>query len=273
MLTSKLVLRRRLPAFAVSLAGGLQRTVKTAASNEPAKERKKRTPSTKTDDASDSVITMLMESNAKDRQSERETWQESRRVERETWQEIRRVEQEWLWNSLTEAQKETMKEWTRALYLEGEALNAQTTVKRLQGDLNLRTSLEIVAPILGMRLNMYNIGRRVQPVIDAIAAGKLDATHPFSPGHHCPARLIDDALAVLYRELSTRSYLYAEVDPMKICEGDYTHAEIVAVMSVFLFVNRLMTCRDLNILCTNSSGSGLFSISGLLARDWLDRRF
>ncbi len=61
---------------------------------------------------------MLMESNAKDRQSERETWQESRRVERETWQEIRRVEQEWLWNSLTEARKETMKEWTRALYLE-----------------------------------------------------------------------------------------------------------------------------------------------------------
>ncbi len=133
---------------------------------------------------------------------------------------------------------------------------------------------------------MYNIGRRVQPVIDAIAAGKLDATQSwevrfadaradiiaqFSPGHHCPARLIDDALAVLYRELSTRSYLYAEVDPMKICEGDYTHAEIVAVMSVFLFVNRLMTCRDLNILCTNSSGSGLFSISGLLARDWVCR--
>lgn len=151
-----------------------------------------------------------------------------------------------------------------------------------------------MVPILRMRTKIP--GRSTQAMIDAIVAGNLDnpdaatlnrdrqgvtyaqaradVVAQFNPSSLPQPNLIDEASHVLYHEISKRpDGASAGVDPIKIMEGDFPQAEIVAVMSLFLFFGRLVR-PSLDVRYTFKDPDGRskhhISTSDLL---WVDTEF
>lgn len=138
--------------------------------------------------------------------------------------------------------------------------------------------LEIIALVVQNRVKINGTG--VQATIDAIVAGRLnepklirlsghrgvlfaearaDVLAKLSPSGRLPASQINKALKVIYNETHDVS---AEVNPIELNEGDYTPAEAIAIMSVFLFIHRLIRC-NLDIAYTSKHNQIRFKLSQL----------
>ncbi|KAJ7804088.1 hypothetical protein B0H13DRAFT_2296810 [Mycena leptocephala] len=163
---------------------------------------------------------------------------------------------------------------------ERDILELKTKLARLEGNLNLRTGIEIVSSTLKIRAGL---GGGVQSVIDAIVTGKFDAPAPatpkglksvtytaartaivnkMSPSHYVEDQLVDKVSKELYHELSKHMH-GSEGDPIEIREGDHTQTETIAAMSVFLFVRRLIP-YSLDLRYTSTTGKLQFLISELV---------
>ncbi|KAF9034458.1 hypothetical protein BDZ89DRAFT_514251 [Hymenopellis radicata] len=136
-----------LPAFAIPLAGGLQRTCKTSAIKDrkfkPKRSGKKERKHIQ-QGANDATLRALCEYLVEDRAQERKRWEayretmaEDRARERKTMKKDRERERK-TWEAY---QDRWLQEWKRALRLECDVIEANVTVKRLQGNLTLKTGL------------------------------------------------------------------------------------------------------------------------------------
>ncbi|KAJ7283346.1 hypothetical protein C8J57DRAFT_733092 [Mycena rebaudengoi] len=258
----------------LSSAGGLlrlHRTVRTAPIK-TAKEPKENLSS---------VVHALLERILRDREHERRLWADlmANRVsagsDNDDDSDSARLELE----------DKYWREERRASVFERDLIHAKAEVKCLKSDLNPWTALDILDPILRSRVKIGAKG--VQSVIDAVVAGNLDDSDPIygnestrtvtyldarddilaklSPSGEFETQLINQASATLYAQLRLKTHMYdRNVDPIVVQEGDYTEAETIAIMSIFLFVHRLTHCLRPDMRYTNSAGRQQFSISSLV---------
>ncbi|KAJ7486632.1 hypothetical protein FB451DRAFT_1534563 [Mycena latifolia] len=197
----------------------------------------------------------------RDRRHERELWT----TERAEWRTERA--------QLTET---VLQESHKVTFLQRDLIDVQKTLARVQRNLNLRTGLEIIAPVLRMNAKGLKIGRGVQAVIDAALDGKFDVLIPgvtfaaaradiiaqFSPSGQFPPSLLDTATKVLYHEVSKDMH-GSEVDPIEIHEQEHTEAQTIAAMTLFLFAARLVG-SILDVQYTSKDKTVQFSVADLI---------
>ncbi|KAJ7224152.1 hypothetical protein GGX14DRAFT_386939 [Mycena pura] len=134
-----------------------------------------------------------------------------------------------------------------------EIAKLNTKIKVIQNNLDLRTSMEIIAEVLRVRakhlpkpIALPAIG--VQPVLDAVVGGRFDTSlihfndakkKIMAEVGGTTSRSVKHALDCIYGELSKHHHDGGGTTHLTVREGEQTPPEAIAALSVLLFARRL----------------------------------